>query len=290
VRFAMEMLRSVWSIYVAFPSDAGGRRRPSPTDPGLSVGLGMSADAQPRDGTGSPRSSWDALMDNLENLGRVAAGLAAIVAVLYVVGAVVIGVRLGLRDLPSSAVVAQLPREFLLSTGLNVSLPAPATAVALYVAAGLVLERSEGRLVRISILAGFALVVAVAGYYISVWAGLSDGLGLAVALALCISALLALKRSGAKLVRNSVVLALVVAVASAGFYVLKDPFPAKVCSSAGSVAAVGDFIGETGDRVYVGALRDPEGRRRIASVPLAGVSRVLIGGGAQQTPCRTAQA
>lgn len=228
-------------------------------------------------------------MHSLENLGRVAAGLAAIVAVLYIVGALVIGVRLGLRDLPSSAVVAQLPREFLLSTGLNVALPAPATAVALYVAASLVLERSEVRLVRNSVLAGFALVVAVATYYLSLWAGLSDGVALAVALAVCISALLALKRSGAKLVRNSVVLALVVAVAAAGYYVLKDPFPAKVCSSAGSVAAVGDFIGETGDRVYIGELRDRDGRRRIASVPTAGVSQVLIGGGAEHAPCPPAQ-
>jgi hypothetical protein len=228
-------------------------------------------------------------MDSLEHLGRVAAGLAAIVAVLYVLGAVVIGVRLGLRDLPSSAVVAQLPREFLLSTGLNVALPAPAIAVAVYVAAGLVLERSEVRLVRISVLAGFALVVASASYFLSVWAGLSDGLALAVALGVSILALLAVKRSGAKLVRDSVVLALVAAVASAGYYVLKDPFPAKVCSSAGSVAAIGDFIGETGDRVYVGKRRDSEGRRRIASVQVTGVSQVLIGGGAQQTDCPAAQ-
>jgi hypothetical protein len=228
-------------------------------------------------------------MDSLEHLGRVAAGLAAIVAVLYVLGAVVIGVRLGLRDLPSSAVVAQLPREFLLSTGLNVALPAPAIAVAVYLAAGLVLERSEVRLVRISVLAGFALVVASASYFLSVWAGLSDGLALAVALGVSILALLAVKRSGAKLVRDSVVLALVAAVASAGYYVLKDPFPAKVCSSAGSVAAIGDFIGETGDRVYVGKRRDSEGRRRIASVQVTGVSQVLIGGGAQQTDCPAAQ-
>jgi hypothetical protein len=143
--------------------------------------------------------------------------------------------------------------------------------------------------VRISVLAGFALVVTSASYFLSVWAGLSDGLALAVALGVSILALLAVKRSGAKLVRDSVVLALVAAVASAGYYVLKDPFPAKVCSSAGSVAAIGDFIGETGDRVYVGKRRDSEGRRRIASVQVTGVSQVLIGGGAQQTDCPAAQ-
>jgi hypothetical protein len=184
----------------------------------------------------SPPRRWDALMANLENLGRVAAGLAALVGALYVVGAVVIGVRLGLRDLPSTAVVAQLPREFLLSTGLNVVLPAPAVAVGIYVS--------------------FVLLA---------------------------------KRSRARVGRNAAVLATLVAVASAGYYIAKAPFPAKVCSPAGSAAAVGDFIGETGDRVYIGELRDQEGRRRIASVPVAGVGQVLIGGGAQEAPCPEAE-
>jgi hypothetical protein len=175
-------------------------------------------------------------MANLENLGRVAAGLAALVGVLYVVGAIVIGVRLGLRDLPSTAVVAQLPREFLLSTGLNVVLPAPAVAVALYVSCALLAKRSRARVGR-----------------------------------------------------NAAVLAAVVAVASAGYYIAKDPFPAKVCSPTGRATAAGDFIGETGDRVYIGELRDPRGQRRIASVPVAGVGQVLIGGGSQQAPCPDAE-
>lgn len=175
-------------------------------------------------------------MANVENLGRVAAALAAIVAVLYVVGAAVIAARLGLRDLPSTAVVAQLPREFLLSTGLNVVLPAPAILVALYV-----------------------------------------------------SVALARKRSGARVARNAVVLAALAAVASAGYYILKDPFPAKICSPTGNTAAAGDFIGETGERVYIGELRDAAGHRRIASVPVAGVGQVLIGGGAQEAPCPETQ-
>jgi hypothetical protein len=175
-------------------------------------------------------------MANVENLGKVAAGLAALAGALYVVGAVVIGVRLGLRDLPSTAVVAQLPREFLLSTGLNVVLPAPAVVVALYV----------------------AFVFAA-------------------------------KRSRERLVRNAAILGTVFALASAVYYVWKDPFPAKVCSPAGTTLAVGDFIGETGDRVYIGQLRDPSGRRRIASVPVAGVGEVLIGGGAESERCTESQ-
>jgi hypothetical protein len=180
-------------------------------------------------------------MANLENLGRVAAGLAAIVAVLYVVGAVVIGVRLGLRDLPSTAVVAQLPREFLLSTGLNVILPLPAAVVAVCVSAALAGRRFSGTVAR--------------------------------------------KLSGARLIRYVIVLAALAAVAPGAYYIWKDPFPAKVCSPAGSTTAVGDFIGETGQRVYIGELRDSQGRRRIASVPVAGVGEVLIGGGAHEQPC-----
>jgi hypothetical protein len=192
----------------------------------------MSAEAQPGHAVGTPRARWDALVANLEDLGKVAAALAALVGVLYVVGAVVIGVRLGLRDLPSTAVVAQLPREFLLSTGLNVVLPAPAVAVGLYV-----------------------------------------------------SFVLATKRRRDTMARNAVVLAVFVAAASAVYYIGKAPFPAKVCSPTGGTAAAGDFIGETGDRVYIGERRDAEGRRRIASVPVAFVGQVLIGGGAEQTPC-----
>jgi hypothetical protein len=200
------------------------------------------------------RFSWGGLMANLEHLGRVAAGLAAIVAVLYVVGALVLGVRLGIRDLPSSAVVAQLPREFLLSTGLNVILPFPAAVVAVYVSA------------------------ALARNYVSVALARRRG-----------RARFAAKPRGATLARNAIVLAALAAIASAGYYIWKDPFPAKVCSPAGDATAVGDFIGETGQRVYIGEHRDPDGRRRIASVPVAGVGQVLIGGGAHEQACPEAQ-
>jgi hypothetical protein len=88
---------------------------------------------------------------------------------------------------------------------------------------------------------------------------------------------------------NAIVLAALAAVVSAGYYIWKDPFPAKICSPAGEATAVGDFIGETGQRVYIGERRDPEGRRRIASVPVAGVGQVLIGGGAHDEACPEAQ-
>lgn len=56
---------------------------------------------------------------------RIAGLLAALVALVYVIGALVLGLRLALQDLPWANVVSQLPREFLLSVGAGqVLLPA----------------------------------------------------------------------------------------------------------------------------------------------------------------------
>ena len=60
-------------------------------------------------------------------------------------------------------------------------------------------------------------------------------------------------------------------------------------AQAGEATAVGDFISETGQRVYIGERRDPEGRRRIALAPVAGVGQALIGGGARDEACPEAQ-
>jgi hypothetical protein len=53
----------------------------------------------------------------LRELTAVIAGLAA---AIYLTGGLVLYLRLGLRRLPSTAVVSQLPREFLISIGLAV--------------------------------------------------------------------------------------------------------------------------------------------------------------------------
>jgi hypothetical protein len=148
-------------------------------------------------------------------------------------------------------VVAQLPREFLLSTGLNVMLPLPAGLVAIYVSGALARKYAKAR---------------------------KQG-----------GAEAAAKPSGARVTRRVIIIAALAAVASAGYYIWKDPFPAKVCSPAGDATAVGDFIGETGQRVYIGERRDRDGRRRIASLPVAGVGQVLIGGGAHEHACPAAQ-
>jgi hypothetical protein len=66
----------------------------------------------------APYSRW------LATFGGVA-GVAAIAAALvYGTGGLVLMLRLGLRRLPSTTAVPQLPREFLVSVGLQIVVPA----------------------------------------------------------------------------------------------------------------------------------------------------------------------
>ena len=57
-------------------------------------------------------------------LGTLTGLFAALVAAIYLTGGLVLSLRLGLERLPSTAAVAQLPREFLISLGLIVVVPA----------------------------------------------------------------------------------------------------------------------------------------------------------------------
>jgi hypothetical protein len=60
----------------------------------------------------------------LSTFGGVA-GIAAVgAALVYGTGALVLMLRLGLRRLPSTTAVPQLPREFLISVGLQIVVPA----------------------------------------------------------------------------------------------------------------------------------------------------------------------
>jgi hypothetical protein len=59
----------------------------------------------------------------LNTLGGVAGATALAAALVYGTGALVLMLRLGLRRLPSTTAVPQLPREFLLSIGLQIVVP-----------------------------------------------------------------------------------------------------------------------------------------------------------------------
>jgi hypothetical protein len=60
----------------------------------------------------------------LNTVGGVAGIAAAGAALVYGTGALVLMLRLGLRRLPSTSAVPQLPREFLMSVGLQIVVPA----------------------------------------------------------------------------------------------------------------------------------------------------------------------
>jgi hypothetical protein len=60
----------------------------------------------------------------LNTLGGVAGVAAVAAALVYGTGGLVLMLRLGLRRLPSTTAVPQLPREFLVSVGLQIVVPA----------------------------------------------------------------------------------------------------------------------------------------------------------------------
>jgi len=158
----------------------------------------------------------------LAALGTLTGLFAGLVAAIYLTGGLVLSIRLGLEGLPSTAAVAQLPREFLISLGLTVLVPAIGVGTLAWWIGGRRWNR-DGR---------------------------AAALGVAVG-ALCYLAI-------------------------GGAQAAKAPFPAKVCLAGGSEAS-GVFIGETDGRTYIG---DPsiQRPRRIISIPLARVERVLVGG------------
>jgi hypothetical protein len=168
----------------------------------------------------------------LEALARLTGLFAGLVAGIYLTGGLVLSLRLGLERLPSTAAVAQLPREFLISLGLIVVVPAVAVG-----ALGWWLARrhrkATGRAAAVGIAAGLLCYLAIGAVQVA-----------------------------------------------------KAPFPAKICLADGGKVS-GVLIGETGSRTYLGD-RSSERPRRIISIPLARVERVLVGGSEQQlgsVPC-----
>lgn len=93
----------------------------------------------------------------LNTLGGVAGVAALAAALVYGTGALVLMLRLGLRRLPSTTAVPQLPREFLVSIGLQILVPA-------VLVAGATLLLSRRRLSRTVI--AFLLAYLTIGAYL----------------------------------------------------------------------------------------------------------------------------
>jgi hypothetical protein len=102
-----------------------------------------------------------------QTLKAVAGLLGLFAASVYVVGGLVLSLRLGLRELPSTAVVSQLPREFLVSSGLlTVGPPVVAGGLA-YVLLPVRWRTGERRTRTLRLL--FAAIVAVTVIVGALW-------------------------------------------------------------------------------------------------------------------------
>jgi hypothetical protein len=166
-----------------------------------------------------------------QTLKAVAGLLGLFAASVYVVGGLVLSLRLGQRDLPSTAVVSQLPREFLVSSGLLTVGPAVVAGGIAYLLAPVRWRTGERRRRTLRVL--FGAIVAVTVIVGALW-------------------------------------------------VAKTPFVAKACMAGGGQVS-GFFIGEAGDRTYLG--ENGGTPRRILSLPSPQVQRLLIGGAADGATC-----
>jgi hypothetical protein len=246
-------------------------------------------------------------------VGQAVGLLAGAVGLVYMVGGAVLALRLFIEDLPSRTIVAQLPRDLLVSVGLaQVVLPGIAIA-ALYAAVRILLgatpppKRLVGQWVEPSLRGWIELGAASAVPALVITAyGLLRVLPeqrewdlawlLPVALLLSMLIVLVALRLRASLAgaypdrwnerRPILWMALVVWLAAvpaclvfAGTFPL---LPAKVCTTTGS-ARTGLLIGETNQRIYVGERYSA--KRRVISFPMTQVTRTFIGGNARLEPC-----
>ena len=225
----------------------------------------------------------------LKQISEAVGLLAAVVAVIYLLGALVLALRLQTHQLPTLGVLSNLPRELVISVGMTYAVVpwlVAAAAVALFwLLRKKTPEASEStRLVTraevIRCLVVAAVGVAFAwvvlwelGTDVTVW----DPIGLAasaVLVALLATALwrLASRRDEGTRTRGT---AIVLAAAFAGLVVV-PPFvaigarapldPAQLCGE-GPTHLKGWLVGEAGDRVYIGENVSPH---RIVSATRTG--------------------
>jgi hypothetical protein len=100
----------------------------------------------------------------LNTFGGVAGVAAVGAALVYGTGAVVLMVRLGLRRLPSTTAVPQLPREFLISIGLQIVAPAVLVGGAVFLASR---RRPPRRALTRAAIAALIVYLAIGVYLIA---------------------------------------------------------------------------------------------------------------------------
>lgn len=186
---------------------------------------------------GNGRPDW------ISSLERLAGLLALAAAAIYVAGGGVWALRLGRGGLTSMAVVAQLPREFLISQGLLVVTPGILLGTLAWWLTRWIVSH-QAWLTRWIVRRGRPRPFKPVRRHLPLRVGVAIG----------------------------IVTSLLLSVAM----ILKAPYTAKLCATDGSQVS-GVLIGETASRTYIG---DPAGAhpRRIISVPLSLVARLFVGG------------
>lgn len=240
------------------------------------------------------------------------AGLATII---YIAGGVVLALRLAFERVPWEPVVAQLPREFVLSTGAGQVLLPALIVGGLYGLYRLLrgerpsapqLSRwRDGSCVRLGVMLRYLVIAAlllVPGAVVAVVREvfgigrdpelvlLFAGYGVMLLPAIALHELRAVmarhysarwnRISTAALVAGIYVVAAVPAMMAAGSALpLTD---AKVCAT-DDFEEHGVLVGQTADRVYLGEPREED--RRLAVFPLSQVEELFIGTGAEEADC-----
>jgi hypothetical protein len=251
--------------------------------------------------------------DVVKMVGQVVGLLAGAVGLVYMVGGAVLALRLFIEDLPSRTIVAQLPRDLLVSVGLaQIVLPGIAIA-ALYAAVRILLgttpppRRLVDQWLEPSLRGWIELAAASAVPALAITAygalrvprvQLEWDLAWLLPVALLLSMLLVLValRLRARLAaayrtewnerRPIVWMTLVVWLAALpACLVFAGTFPllnAKVCTTSGS-ERTGFLIGETNQRIYIG--ESSGAKRQVISFPLTQVTETFIGGDAGSELC-----
>ncbi len=237
--------------------------------------------------------------------------IAGVVAGLYVVGGVVLALRLAFDQFPLEAIVAllgQLSRELLITVGL-IEAVAPAALVGLVAALvygafgrprrnpNTSADLDEGRLwgLRLAGLAALA-VLLVAPSVVTALA--TDGvspllitslLGWAVTFAFVVAGWYVLRRVGqtswSRLARAAAAGGTWTAMALVGGVMLAAAVPyerASVCVKGSSAPHTGNLIADTKDRVILGVSKKP---RRVVSIPSSMVVRLRYGNLPPDLPC-----
>lgn len=259
-------------------------------------------------------------LNSLKGIAQVFGLFAGIGTVVYVAGGGVLALRLGFEDLPVEAVIAQLPKAFLVTVGITtIVLPAvlgatlyggwrlycistkPSGARGLvHEAAGLLLRGIRRAATMPSVM---AVLLVTPGILIELckdgWRGT---LLLWAAVAFLVTLLWAYAMYG---VRNLVIaryngtwgkagpIALMSAVYGAlllpGSIVVGATVPlvdVKACTVGGS-ARLGSLVGETSDRLYFGEKREHQDKksRRIISLPQSNITETFVGDDAERVAC-----